>query len=391
MGLFNFFNRGVKAGARYKMITERGDGFYAWDGNLYKSDIVRACIRPKIKAVGKLLPKHIQRLKDGIKVNAVPYMRFLLEEPNPLMTGQMLQEKVAMQLALNNNAFILIIRDDFERATELYPIPCVGVEAVYIDNILYLKFTYRNGKTGMFPYSEIIHLRNDYYNNDIFGESPAPALAPLMEVVTVTDQGIIKAIKNSGVIRWLLKFATGNRPEDIKKATKDFADNYLSIESDTFGAAGINSSTEAQRIEPKDYVPNALQQANIINRLYSFFGVNEKIVQGNYTEDEWNSYYEIAIEPLALQMSGEYTRKIFTRREREFGNSIFFDANNLACASIKTKLALQAMVDRGAMTPNEWRETMNLAPVEGGDTPIRRLDTAPTNTTADEGGEGNEN
>ncbi len=33
------------------------------------------------------------------------------------------------------------------------------------------------------------------------------------------------------------------------------------------------------------------------------------------------------------------------------------------------------MVDRGAMTPNEWRETMNMAPIEGGDQPIRRLDT----------------
>ena len=35
-----------------------------------------------------------------------------------------------------------------------------------------------------------------------------------------------------------------------------------------------------------------------------------------------------------------------------------------------------AMVDRGAMTPNEWRFLFNMAPVEGGDTPIRSLDTA---------------
>jgi len=31
------------------------------------------------------------------------------------------------------------------------------------------------------------------------------------------------------------------------------------------------------------------------------------------------------------------------------------------------KLALVTMVDRKAMTPNEWRQVMNLAPVEGGD------------------------
>jgi hypothetical protein len=42
---------------------------------------------------------------------------------------------------------------------------------------------------------------------------------------------------------------------------------------------------------------------------------------------------------------------------------------------MSTKLGLQAMVDRGAMTPNEWREVLNLPPVEGGDKPLRRLDT----------------
>ena len=36
---------------------------------------------------------------------------------------------------------------------------------------------------------------------------------------------------------------------------------------------------------------------------------------------------------------------------------------------------MQAMVDRGAMTPNEWRAVLNMVPLPGGDEPIRRLDT----------------
>ena len=78
-----------------------------------------------------------------------------------------------------------------------------------------------------------------------------------------------------------------------------------------------------------------------------------------------------------MQLSNELTIKLFTRRERGFGNRIVFNANNLQYASMSTKLGLQAMVDRGAMTPNEWREVLNLPPVEGGDIPLRRLDTAP--------------
>ena len=106
-----------------------------------------------------------------------------------------------------------------------------------------------------------------------------------------------------------------------------------------------------------------------------FFNTNEKIVQSNYTEDEWNSYYEAVVEPVAIQMSEEFTRKLFSRKERGFGNKIYFEAANLQCASINTKLGLQAMVDRGALTPNEWRETFNLSPVDGGDVPLRRKDT----------------
>lgn len=110
----------------------------------------------------------------------------------------------------------------------------------------------------------------------------------------------------------------------------------------------------------------------------------KKIIHSNYTEDEWNSYYESKIEPIAIDLANEFTRKLFTRRERGCGNRIVFEAANLACASISTKLNLVQMVDRGALTPNEWRATLNLAPLSGGDKPIRRLDTAVVTT---EGGE----
>ena len=114
-------------------------------------------------------------------------------------------------------------------------------------------------------------------------------------------------------------------------------------------------------------------------RIYNFFGVNQKIIQRNYTEDEWNAYYEGEIEPFAIEFGEELTRKIFSRRERSCGNKIILSGTLLACASMATRLNLVQMVDRGSMTPNEWRITLNLGPIEGGDKPIRRLDTAVVN------------
>ena len=368
------------AGYSFKMVTEQGNGFYTWNGQLYESDIVRSCIRPKAKAVGKLLAKHIREGPEGLKVNPDAYMRFLLEEPNPFMTGQMLQEKMATQLSLNNNAFALIVKDDFDYPYQIYPIPCVCVEAIFEKSgELMLRFTFRNGRTNTFPYRNIIHLRQDFSQNDIFGDSPAPAITSLMEIVTTTDQGIVKAVQSSNVIKWLLKFKSTLKPEDIKKSVNDFVKNYLSIDAENGGAAGTDPKYDVEQVKPESYVPNAAQMKETTQRIYSFFNTNENIIQSKYTEDQWNAYYESEIEPLAIQMSGEYTRKIFTRKERGFGNKIIFEASSLQYASMSTKLNLMQMVDRGAMTPNEWRWVLNMGPIEGGDKPIRRLDTAVIN------------
>ena len=361
-----------------QLIQDKGNSFYSWNGKIYQSDILRSCITPRATAIGKLVAKHIRNnSQEGIVINPEPYIRFLLEEPNPYMTGQMLLEKMINQLELNNNAFALIIRDEFGYPCEIYPIPATSAEAIYDKNgVLYLRFTLRNMKIVTFAYSDVIHLRQDFNENDIFGTSRAEALTPLMEIVTTTDQGIVKAIRNSSAIKWLLLFKQSLRPEDLKKATKEFVDNYLSIDSETGGAAAADGKYDAKQVEPKDYVPNATQMDKTLQRIYSLLGTNEKIIQSKFTEDEWISYFEAKIEPIAIQLSNEYTRKIFSRRERGFGNKIIFEAANLQYASMNTKLQLVQMVDRGALTPNEWREVFNLAPIKGGDEPIRRLDTA---------------
>jgi HK97 family phage portal protein len=374
-----FFNRSPTV-VRCELVTDRGNGFYSWNGNLYRSDIVRSCIRPFYKSVGKLLAKQVRQTGTELKINPDKYVEMLLAEPNPYMTGQMLQEKMAIQFKLNNNAFAYINRDENGYAMEIYPIPAVAVEAIYDSQYqLYLKFTMRNGKSTTFAYTDVIHLRQDYNSNDIFGDGNQEVLQGMMEIVTTIDQGIVKAIKNSAVIKWLMKFKTTLRPEDIAKETKRFVDNFLTIDSSNdspVGVAGTDTKADVEQVKPTDYVPNASQMDKTVQRIYNYFGTNEQIIQSKYTEDEWNAYFEAEIEPFSKQISNEFTRKIFSRRERGFGNSIIFEANSLQYASMATKLNLLQMVDRGAMTPNEWRLVLNMGPIEGGDKPIRRLDTA---------------
>lgn len=383
MGLFDwFFSRKQRAepknstGTSIELITQTLNGYYSWNGKLYQSDVVRACIRPKAKAIGKLVAKHIREDAQGIQVNPEAYMRFLLEEPNQYMTGQMFQEKLAVQLELNNNAFALILRDEYDYPRQLYPIPCRVVEAEHDKlGFLYLKFTLVNGRTLKVPYSDVIHLRQDYNENDVFGDPPAKAIEQLMEIITASDQSIVNAVKNSAVLRWIMKFKAILQPADREMQVKEFVKNFLSIEN-TGGAAAADPRYDLEPVKDNTYVPNVAQAKETMQRVYNFFGTNEAIVQSKYNEDQWNAYYESSIEPVATQMSSEFTRKLFSRKERGFGNRIVFESSNLQYASMATKLNLMQMVDRGAMTPNEWRHVFNMAPIPGGDKAIRRLDTA---------------
>ncbi len=393
----NAFRRRSVAGV--ELMQQAGNNYYSWRGKVYESDIVRSCMRPKVKAVGKLVAKHLRESIDkegnaSLQINPSLSMRMLLLEPNPLMTGQELQEKLAAQLILNSNAFALILRDDMGTPTSIYPIAPVAVEAQYSEKgDLLLKFTLANSKIYTFPYSDVIHIRQDFNENDIFGTPIASALTPLLEVVTTTDQGVVNAIKNSSVIRWLLKFSNAMRPGDLKREAQSFAENFLASDTGT-GVAAVDAKADAQQINPRDFVPNAAQMDRTTARIYALFNTNSNIVTGTYTENQYNSYFDSEIEPVEIALANEFTRKLFTRRERAFGNRIIFEAGAWDTASLSTKLSLSNMVDRGAMNVNEWRATFNLAPIPGGDVFLRRLDTGAVSadgTEAGNDGEGGDN
>jgi phage portal protein BeeE len=123
-------------------------------------------------------------------------------------------------------------------------------------------------------------------------------------------------------------------------------------------------------------ITNYAQMKEFRENIYRYYNISDAIVMSDYTESQMEAFYEARIETFLVALSLELTRKVFTKRGQGFGNHIVYESNRMQYASMTSKLALVQLVDRGALTPNEWREVFNLAPVEGGDVPIRRLDTA---------------
>ena len=363
---------------RFELLKTSNNTFYSWSGNLFDSDIVRAAIRPKANAIGKLNAKHIKGFGAATKINQDAYIRGILANPNPYMSMQDFLSKMTFQREINHNAFAYVKRDENGYPLEIYPIPFSGVELYEQAETLFVKFDFWTGKTMVVPYTDLIHLRKDFNDSDFFGDQGTTSLNSIMEVITTTDQSVVNAIKNSAIIKWIMKFKSVLQPKDVEMQLSEFTKNYLDI-SNTGGAAASDPRYDLEQVKDNSYVPNALQMEKAIQRLYSYFGVNEAIVQNKYDENGWNAFYESEIEVIAIQLSNAFTKAFFSRREIGYGNKIVFDSCNLAYASMSTKLQLVAMVDRGALSPNEWRTVLNLAPVEGGDEMLRRLDTTTVN------------
>ena len=134
------------------------------------------------------------------------------------------------------------------------------------------------------------------------------------------------------------------------------------------GIAGLDNTYEFKEITQQPRQIPVTQVSFFRENIYRYYGVNEKILTSSYSEAEWNSFYEAIIEPIAIQLSLEFTFKLFSERERGFGNKVIFTTNRLQYATLQTRSAIgQALYDRGIITINEYRELMYLPQIEDGD------------------------
>lgn len=359
---------------RWKEVGTYKSVFTSFGTDVYRSELVRSCIRPLAEYTAKA----------NIKSNVKGIERLFNYRPNMYMTGHDLLLKVRTQYELKNTAFIFINRDDKGHPISYYPVPYSTFEALEYNDRLYINFTFNGGTSLMASWSDLVVLRKDYLTSDIAGEDNSPILNTL-NLINVTNQGVANAVKATANLRGILKSTKAMLDtDDIRKQKENFVRDYLSLENEG-GIASLDATQEFTPIKMEPTVTNYMQMKEFRENVFRYFGVNDAIIMGTATEDERESFYQSKIEPFLVALSTELTSKTFTERELGFGNYIMLESNKLQYASNATKLSLQAMVDRGAMTPNEWREVFNMAPVEGGDVPLRRLDTAQvTDVKADE-------
>lgn len=370
MGIFQKLFGRTKLYQNYQRFKELG-GFVAifrpFGSEIYRSELVRACIRPLAEQTSKANPhssdKRIEKL--------------LTYSPNPFMNGKDFLAKCRNILEVKNTLFVFIARDERGRATGFYPVPYTEYEAIEYQNGLFIRFLFNNSDNRelIVPWADLAVARKDYLFHDIGGEDNA-AILPTLDLISTTSQGVANAVKATANLRGILKMTkTMLDPDDVKTTRDKFVEDYLSLEN-SGGIAALDPTMEFTPITMSPQVTTYEQMREFRENVYRYFGVCEDIIQSKADETTMESFYQSRIEPFLVALSLELTRKVFSERELGYGAFIEFNSDRLQFASSKTKLSLVSMVDRGAMTPNEWRAVFNLPPVEGGDVPIRRLDTA---------------
>ena len=356
--------------------------FAPFGQDMWKSDLVRSCVRPLSEHTSKA---HATSTKPDIA-------KILNISPNLYQNGKAFLSKIRLWLEIKNTAFIYIVRDDAARVTGFYPVPYASFEAMEYMGGLYIKFQFANNpqKPFAFPWEDLAVIRKDYYQSDIWGDDNG-AILDKLQLLTTAEQGVGNAVKSTANLRGILKATKAMvSPDSLKEMKDQFITDYINLENSS-GIASLDATMDFVPVKIEPSMADAPTLKQLQDDVQRYFGVNDHIIKSDYTEEEMEAFYQSRIEPFLIDISDELTRKVFTKREIDLGNKIIYESNRLQYASNKTKLNMVQLVDRGIMSPNELRGVFNMAPYEGGDEYIRRLDTTPTGETAPENKEdGNE-
>lgn len=355
--------------AKFMPFGIRGD--YQANGSLQESDIIGAIANSIAANVGKLHPQVIRNTENGLSIRNDYLSRLLSVRWAPELDAYNALYKMAAQLVYHSNAYAVIFyNEDFTRIQSIVPVTASDVRIWEDEASGTLLFRFRwdyDKQEYTLPYQNVIHIRARMNKKRFMGSPPDVQLKNSLELLDYTGEALKNTVRNSTGLKGYLKYNNFADEEELKQKVKDFQEAYMSMDN-AGGMAGLDNTMDFHEITQRSPVIPTVQSQYLRENLYRYYGINEKIITSTFTESEWNAFYESVIEPIALQLSLEFTFKLLSERERGFGNRIIFSTNRLQYATLQTRMTMgSSLFDRGVITINEYRELMYYEPIEDGD------------------------
>ncbi|KEO81499.1 phage portal protein [Tumebacillus flagellatus] len=364
-----------------KMLNGYTPVFSQFGDSIYSSDVVQNCIDIIATECSKLQPRHIRTDSSGMQTTPKSSLNRLFRYgPNPIMTTRDFLEKTIWLLFLNFNAFIyptfVSINDpksgnEMRTYTGFYPLNPRQVDFLQDDaGTLFVKLYFSNGESFTLPYRDVIHLRKKFSVNDIMGGgmNGQPDNSALLKVLQINDvllQGLEKGIKTSMSIRGIIKINTIADDDSLKAERRRFEERMAS--GDT-GILPVDLKGEYTPInsDPKMIDRDTLQFLQ--SKAQNWFGVSAPIISGDYTDEQYQAFYEKTLEPIVLGLGQAFTKCLFTDREQDVGNEIVFYQRDMFYLSTNAKLNLLKIAgEQGLLTDNQKLALLGYPPIEGGE------------------------
>ncbi len=357
--LFGRWKKQTEVRQYFKMLDGYTPIFSSYDGGVYEMELTRACIHSFATHASKLNPTISGPDRKGLT-------HLLNGRPNPFMTTAQFVYKVATIYDAQNTCFIVPILDELDRTVGYYPVNPQQTEVVEVNGEPWLRYTFKHGEKAAIEFSRCGVVSKYLYNNDIKGETNA-ALNPTMQLLHMQDQGIKEGIKNSASFRFMATVSNFTKDKDLVKERKKWTEENLG--ADAGGLALFpNTYSNVQQIQSVAKVVDPEQLKITQDRVFIYFGSNDKVLKNEATGDDWSAYYEGKIEPFAVQLSQAMTLMTYTDAERKRGNAVSWSANRLQYATNNEKLQTSSqMFDRGIFSLNMVLDIWNLPHVENGD------------------------
>lgn len=375
-----WFNKLFKKQPTKTKFAPTLDGFvpiYTQFGtNIYASDVVQQALKCIVDEMKKLKPTHVRyRGSDPIPVTAGD-IKEVLENPNDLMTTSEFLEKICWLLLMNYNVFIIPTYytwvDDKTGAEQRYYESLYPINPTQVDFIedaggrLFVKFWFWNGETTTIRYDDVIHIKynysiNQYMGGNEMGQPDHQALLNTLELNHTLLEGVAKAMKASYAVNGVVKYNTLMDDGKTEAALKELERKLKNNES---GFLPLDLKSEFTPLAHNSQIVDENTLKFIDEKILRTFGVPLAILTGDFTKEQYEAFYQKTLEPLIVSISQAFTKKMFTKRERAFGNKIELYPKELIFMTISQTLEMiNILSPTGGLFENEKRVALGLQPL----------------------------
>lgn len=363
--LSRFFPRqeqaqGTQTTTGYKTFTEYAPTFTTWDGTLYEQLLTRTAVERFAVACSSLKPECSGNPTTKPKVQAL-----FASQPNEYQTWPTFIKLVATRYMADTTAYVVAQLDTDQNVIGLHSVKPDYVEVCEYKGLPWGIFHMPTGKM-VIEWKYVCVLARFQYRSDYFGSGNI-ALDPTLALMDAQRQAEELAVKNGARIRFIGQITSMTHEDDLEEKRNRFARQNLGPSNKSGLMLYDTTFRDIQQVKEDRFTLDPEEMNRIENSVFDYFGTNRKVLQNSFNEDEWNAYYEGAVEPFSVLLSEGLTFLLYTPNERKRGNKVMFSSNRLQYASVKTKTAtVSEMVDRGIWTINQALEVFQQPPIPGG-------------------------